>query len=487
MSQTPSHLTKVFLSSTSKDLGEFRAAAADAIIQREMHPIMMERFPAVSRDAVDVCAAQVAAADLFIGIYANRYGYCPNNGEHSITELEYRWAEQRGIDRLVFTFDPDHASLPPDHPVYRHADDNPKMDAFLQYVGQRIVWRTFSSPDDLKFQVYHSLEAWQNRPAYRKWFRSPGDMPPLARVASLVLLLLTVGLLGYALVQLFRAGQEPIGFVGAFLGVGGSALALLAFYLKRVQAALFGLPGMARLKPWSVMLVLQAALVVVIAVGIPFTFDVVAGDLIDQALAAADNRSEANRLLDAAGILGGDVVARLEQELNAALTAPNLPGEDARALQLARLFRDHASVDRLQALAASVQAAARAAAEAGSPSQTRRLVQVLAVLDAPQASALARDFYNEALDAYTAQPPQTAAALTYLDAVVGVDELTDTGLSRADISHAHYLHGVVLELSSQPVAAVDAYRQALAVDDTNLAARYALASALLIQVENGSE
>jgi hypothetical protein len=223
MSESQRGLTKVFLSSTSQDLSAFRAAAGEAIIQREMHPIMMERFPAISRDAVDVCEARVADAHLFVGIYAKRNGYCPNDGEQSITEMEYHWAEQRGIARLVFIFDPNKATLPPDHPVYQHADDNPKMDKFLNYVGKQVVWKKFSSPDDLKYQVYHSLQAWQDRPAYRKWFRSPTDMPIWARWISLGLLLLTVGLLGYGLVQIFRAGQEPLGFLGAFLGVSGSA------------------------------------------------------------------------------------------------------------------------------------------------------------------------------------------------------------------------------------------------------------------------
>lgn len=484
MPQTPSHLTKIFLSSTRNDLAEFRDAVAEAIIQHEMHPIMMERFPAASRDAVDVCEAQVGEADLFIGIYADRYGYCPNDDDKSITEMEYRWAEERGVDRLIFIFDPDKADLPPDHPIYQHADHNPKMGTFLKHVGKQVVWRTFSSPDNLKYQVYHSLEAWQNRPVYRKWFRSSTDMPLVARLANFGLLVLTLGLFGYALVQLFRAGQEAIGFVGAFLGVSGSLLALMVFYLKRTQDKLLELPGMQLLKPWGAMLLLQAVLVVVIVTGILFVFDVLADDLIDQAL-AADNLSRANSLLDSADILGGDVAGSLEQELDAALDAPNLPDEDARALDITRLFREHAPVDQLQKQATNVQVEAHAAVEAGSAAQARRLGQVLAILDEPKASALARDFYSAAIDAYIAKPPQTAMALIYLDTFLAVEELVETGLDQMEISYAHYLRGMVLELSSQPVNALDAYREALAVNNANLEARYALASALLVQVENG--
>jgi hypothetical protein len=120
MSQSVENLTKIFLSSTSKDLVAFRQAVGEAVIQREMHPIMMERFPAVSRDALDVCKQKVEEADLFIGIYADRYGYCPRNGNQSITEMEYDWAEKRGIERLIFVFDKDKAALPDTDLVYQY-------------------------------------------------------------------------------------------------------------------------------------------------------------------------------------------------------------------------------------------------------------------------------------------------------------------------------------------------------------------------------
>jgi hypothetical protein len=486
MAQSRNHPTKVFLSSTSNDLSEFRTAAADAITQRDMLPIMMERFPAVSRDAVEECEARVAEADLFVGVYANRYGYQPRNGERSITEMEYRWAEQHGIDRLIFVFDQGTRTLPPDHPVYRHADRNPKMGEFLEYVGKGVVWKKFASPDDLALQVHRSLEAWQNGPAYRKWFRSPTEMPPCAGCASVVLLAAMAVLLGTALVQLFRAGQETIGLLGAFLGLTSTAVALMAFYLKRIGAALSGLPWVSRLKPWALMLLLQTGLIVILVLGKPPVFNVLADDLIDRAL-AADNLSQADHLLTSADILGGNVPPRLERELMTALAAPNLPGEDEHALLLARLYRDHAPADRLQAQALVVRDEAQAAAAAGEGVQVKREVQVLAVLDAPEAGALARDFYDKALAAYVAQPPQTTAALIYLDAVLAVDELVETGLNRAEISYTYYLQGLVLALNSAPMAALDAYRQALAVDDTNLEARYALASTLLIQVENGGD
>src|SRR5258708_39923696 len=112
----------VFVSSTSKDLAAYRNAVRNRIIERKMLPIMMEDFPAISRDATHLCKAKVNEAKLFIGIYGFRYGYCPNNGNISITEMEYDWSAEMGIDRLLFVIDPS-VKWSEDDPVRKFAAD----------------------------------------------------------------------------------------------------------------------------------------------------------------------------------------------------------------------------------------------------------------------------------------------------------------------------------------------------------------------------
>jgi hypothetical protein len=54
------------------------------------------------------CLEDVAASDLYVGIFAHRYGYIPtqdNPEGRSITELEYRHAEALGKPCLVFLLD----------------------------------------------------------------------------------------------------------------------------------------------------------------------------------------------------------------------------------------------------------------------------------------------------------------------------------------------------------------------------------------------
>ena len=52
------------------------------------------------------CIEDVAEADLYVGIFAWRYGYIPKEASNpealSITELEYRAAGEHGKERLIF-------------------------------------------------------------------------------------------------------------------------------------------------------------------------------------------------------------------------------------------------------------------------------------------------------------------------------------------------------------------------------------------------
>jgi hypothetical protein len=67
--------------------------------------IAMEDYVAADKRPVDQCLADVASADLYIGLFAFRYGFIPeadNPEGRSITEMEYRHAIKCGIPQLIF-------------------------------------------------------------------------------------------------------------------------------------------------------------------------------------------------------------------------------------------------------------------------------------------------------------------------------------------------------------------------------------------------
>ena len=83
---------RVFISSTSIDLPEHRQKVIDACNQLHLIPDGMKHWPAADSEALKFCLDKVNQADVFVGIYAHRYGWIPPGESKSITELEFRWA-----------------------------------------------------------------------------------------------------------------------------------------------------------------------------------------------------------------------------------------------------------------------------------------------------------------------------------------------------------------------------------------------------------
>jgi len=99
------------ISSTARDLPEHRKQIVEACSRQSMLPLRMEDLPASSDEAAAASIKLVEDADVFIGVFAHRYGYVPkaNNPEQiSITEMEYNRAVERGIERLIFIMDKSH-------------------------------------------------------------------------------------------------------------------------------------------------------------------------------------------------------------------------------------------------------------------------------------------------------------------------------------------------------------------------------------------
>ena len=83
---------KAFLSSTYKDFIEHRKLAIEALERLGQEVGRMEVFGARAEEPTNACLSEIEACDIFIGIYAHRYGYVPPDSQISITEAEYNHA-----------------------------------------------------------------------------------------------------------------------------------------------------------------------------------------------------------------------------------------------------------------------------------------------------------------------------------------------------------------------------------------------------------
>src|SRR5262249_59468981 len=105
-------MAKIYVSSTYQDLVDYRKAVYDALHRLRHEVTAMEDYVASDKRPLDQCLMDVAESDIYVGIFAWRYGYVPtedNPHAQSITELEYRKAVESNKHPLVFLVDEDAA------------------------------------------------------------------------------------------------------------------------------------------------------------------------------------------------------------------------------------------------------------------------------------------------------------------------------------------------------------------------------------------
>lgn len=95
-------MLRVYLSSTSKDLAEYRQAALRAIRLAGFECSAMEEYVSADETALQWCLQDVLQCNVYIGLIGFRYGFRPSGQMRSITELEYRHAKQEGLPCLIF-------------------------------------------------------------------------------------------------------------------------------------------------------------------------------------------------------------------------------------------------------------------------------------------------------------------------------------------------------------------------------------------------
>lgn len=141
-------MAKIYLSSTYSDLVDHREAVYRTLRQMRHDVVAMEDYVATDERPLDKCTADVAACDLYVGIFAWRYGFQPPGKDRSITELELTEAVRHGKPTLIFLLD-ESAPWPP-----RQMDaDRAAIDRLRSRLQQDHIVDFFSTPDQLATKV----------------------------------------------------------------------------------------------------------------------------------------------------------------------------------------------------------------------------------------------------------------------------------------------------------------------------------------------
>ncbi|MEA2941014.1 MAG: hypothetical protein QOD09_1543 [Bradyrhizobium sp.] len=145
----------VMISSTARDLPEHREQVRLACERAGFAPHdMMEHLPALNADAIDASLKMVMKADVYLGIFAYRYGHVPDGHEISLTEMEYNRAVELEKPRFIFFIHEDHPVTGKDFEAGAGAT---KLQTLKDRIGKARVAAFFRSPEDLRAHVIEAL------------------------------------------------------------------------------------------------------------------------------------------------------------------------------------------------------------------------------------------------------------------------------------------------------------------------------------------
>ena len=152
----PSEIPRtVFVSSTSRDMRDQRAALREVVEDLGMTYVGMEDFVPDEMTPAEYIREQVDMCDMYVGIIGKRYGHVEPGSGMSMTEIEYHQAVAGGKPLRVFVMSDD-AEVSEDF-----IDSDPiavgKLEAFRDRVLATHTCKLFSDLDELREAVRQSL------------------------------------------------------------------------------------------------------------------------------------------------------------------------------------------------------------------------------------------------------------------------------------------------------------------------------------------
>ena len=159
-------MARIYISSTYSDLKEHREKVYQTLRRMQHDGVAMEDYVATGQHPpLDKCLADVAKSDLYVGIFAWRYGYIPDEGnpqQKSITELEYRQAQQLGKPCFIFLLHEDAPwSRRQMDVVTGEGDRGRRIEEFRQELGKTKLVSFFKTPDQLANLAGAAIHQWE--------------------------------------------------------------------------------------------------------------------------------------------------------------------------------------------------------------------------------------------------------------------------------------------------------------------------------------
>jgi hypothetical protein len=152
---------KIYVSSTFVDLEQYRQAVTQSLRTLGHECVAMEEYSAEDQVPFEKCLRDVAECDLYVGIFAWRYGYVPPGQDRSVTELEYRVAERLGITKFVFLL---HEDTPWPRKFCDQGEAGSRIVALREELSSTRLFKSFSDPNTLSTRVVTAVARHQRNP-----------------------------------------------------------------------------------------------------------------------------------------------------------------------------------------------------------------------------------------------------------------------------------------------------------------------------------
>jgi hypothetical protein len=147
-------MIKAFVSSTFMDLESHRRAVRDGIRKLGADDVSMENLGSRDERPKDECLRLVKESDLFVGIYAHRYGYIPDGDSISLTEAEYDAATIAGLPRFIYLVDHNQPWLPD---YIDEGKSKTRLARFKSSLMTKHICQFFQGEDNLTAKVVADL------------------------------------------------------------------------------------------------------------------------------------------------------------------------------------------------------------------------------------------------------------------------------------------------------------------------------------------
>ncbi|MDN5942897.1 MAG: SUMF1/EgtB/PvdO family nonheme iron enzyme [Nitrospira sp.] len=153
----------IYLSSTYEDLKDYRRVVFDALRQSGYQVFAMEDYVAADQRPVDKCLKDVEKADIYVGLFAFRYGYIPpashnNPNGLSITELEFQRAVALNKSCLTFVVKDTTPWSRTYDDAYVSEDKGERIKVLRQHLLAEKIASAFESPHELATLVLTAVK-----------------------------------------------------------------------------------------------------------------------------------------------------------------------------------------------------------------------------------------------------------------------------------------------------------------------------------------